>query len=151
MKLRLKNQNLQAQLDALAPPSGFTEALSKVDPETLIEGNFIWFPVRFGKENRYGNKPFRVDLTKNDVECIEAYNPNFWNAFPEVTPPENVWMRFEYKNVNDEIKDIEPCCNDDELIGGRLIYRNGEWRDQHNWTFYAQNIREARFRPWDET
>lgn len=134
MKLRLKDPNLQAQLDAMDPPSGFTEALSKFDPEKLVEGNFIWFPVRFGKGNRYVNNLFRVDITKNDVECVESYNPHFWNAFPEVTPPEGVWMRIEYAFTD---------------FGEKARFIDGEWWDGRNDEAGFEG-KIIRFRPWDE-
>lgn len=134
MKLRLKDQNLQAQLDALVPPSGFTDELSKIDPYTLIAGNFIWFPVSFGEENRYGIKPFRVVLTKNDVECVESYNPHFWNAFPEVTPPEGIWMRVEYASTD---------------FGEKARLFEGEWWDGRNDEAGFEG-KIVRFRPWDE-
>lgn len=134
MKLRLKNQSLQAQLDALDPPSGFTDGLSKFDPAELVEGNWVWFKVRFGPTDRYGNSMFVVTLTRNDVECVETYNPHLWNAYPEVTPPEGVWMRIEYGATK---------------FGGKARFLDGQWWDGRNDDAGCEG-KIVRFRPWDE-
>lgn len=151
MNVRLKNKKLHEILDKESH-GNFTMALNKAYRDTkdfAVKGFTVnWFET-FSTPSGWKRLNKSMDFLPSEVEVLK-YNPNAWNDYPDVTPPEGVWMRFEYKNVLDDIKDIEPCLNEDELIGHRLIYRNGEWRDQRNWTFYAQNIREARFRPWDD-
>lgn len=38
---------------------------------------------------------WKVALRKSDIEIENPYNPNGWNDFPEVQPPEGVLMRTE--------------------------------------------------------
>ena len=38
---------------------------------------------------------WKVALRKSDIEIENPYNPNGWNDFPEVQPPEGVLMRIE--------------------------------------------------------
>ncbi len=38
---------------------------------------------------------WKVALRKSDIEIENPYNPNGWNDFPEVQPPEGVLMRVE--------------------------------------------------------
>lgn len=149
---RLKDKEFQKKLDELTN-GDFSKKLMGPLSRCLPDVYVVECGDVINKElkSRYRATRFCVHFKENELEKIHEYDPNSWNDYPDVTPPEDVWMRFEYKNVNDEIKDIEPCCNDDELIGVRLIYRNGEWRNSRNWPLCTNNIREARFRPWDET
>lgn len=36
-----------------------------------------------------------IYIRRNDLEITEPYNPNGWNSYPAVTPPENVPMILE--------------------------------------------------------
>lgn len=150
---RLKDQELQRKLDNLTD-GNFSGLLA----ETMSEDNGLspHISVDCGEWiNPHANEQlaiyrFRVYFRKDEIEVVHVYDPKAWNEYPDVEPPEGVWMRFEYKCVNDEIKDIEPCCNDEEPIGVRLIYRDGEWRNSRNFPLCTNKIREVRFRPWDE-
>lgn len=69
------------------------------------------------------------------------YDPDSWNNYPEVTPPEGVWMRVEASALDD--------------FGEKLIvkffgafYVEGAWRssvDIKDW----ETFRIFRFRPWE--
>ena len=90
-KYRLKDQELQKKLDDLSD-GDFSRQLN----EESLDGcspDFT-FRVRFGGQVgtcfRY-SAVFRVD----EIMIQEGYDPNAWNKFPEVTPPDGVLMRVE--------------------------------------------------------
>lgn len=87
MKLRLKDRELQKKLDEISGGC-FTEAL-----ESIKKPSCIVFQAR------NGGPAMSVNLTKQDIEQFLEYNPNDWNAFPDVTPPEGVLMRVEAEGV----------------------------------------------------
>lgn len=67
-----------------------------------------------------------------------AYDPCAWNNYPEVTPPEKVWMRIEMLSQDGGIKPRDVA-----------FYMAGLWC-----TFPLDNgeviLGRLRFRPWDE-
>lgn len=150
---RLKDRELQKKLDELTD-GDFSKGLAETMNED--QSSLPHISVDCGKwinpqaHERFSLFRFRIFLGKDEIEVVPVYDPKAWNEYPAVEPPEGVWMRFEYKCVNDDLKDIEPCCNDDEPIGVRLIYRNGEWRNSRNSPLCTNIIREVRFRPWDD-
>ena len=103
-KYRLKDKELQKKLDEI----------SNGDFSRQIEGNlqnikgnlqnikgrgttdaayrlfFGELPGRYEIVNR-----FSMLLYEHEIEVFEEYNPNDWNNFPEVTPPDGVLMRVE--------------------------------------------------------
>lgn len=96
-KYRLKDQELQKKLDEI----------SDGDFSRQIEGNLqslrgygmsdADYRLFFGElSSRYEivNR-FSMLLYENEIEVFEEYNPNDWNNFPEVTPPDGVLMRVE--------------------------------------------------------
>lgn len=87
----LRDRKLQQKLDDLSD-GDFSRQLN----EESLDGcspDFT-FRVRFGGQVgtcfRY-SAVFRVD----EIMIQEGYDPNAWNKFPEVTPPEDVLMRVE--------------------------------------------------------
>ena len=96
-KYRLKDQELQKKLDEI----------SDGDFSRQIEGNLqslrgygmsdADYRLFFGElSSRYEivNR-FSMLLYENEIEVFEEYNPNDWNNFPEVTPPDGVLIRVE--------------------------------------------------------
>ena len=96
-KYRLKDAALQKKLDEI----------SDGDFSRQIEGNLQNIKSRgttnadyrlfFGElSGRYEivNR-FSMLLYEHEIEVFEEYNPNDWNNFPEVTPPDGVLMRVE--------------------------------------------------------
>lgn len=103
MKYRLKDQELQAKLDELSGGE-FSKNLHLFDDELFASGwgkNFFFTQTE--DENGEELEEPRTDkqsqfaafFNANEVEAIPEYNPHGWNAYPLVTPPENVWMRVE--------------------------------------------------------
>lgn len=95
-KYLLKDADLQHHLDAISGGE-FSEALKSGNVEFDEDG---FATVRFGSSKHENNKTlvtekFSVFLHKDEVSF--QYDPDAWNSFPEVTPPEGVLMRVETK------------------------------------------------------
>lgn len=127
----LRDRKLQQKLDDLSD-GDFSRQLN----EESLDGcspDFT-FRVRFGGQVgtcfRY-SAVFRVD----EIMIQEGYDPNAWNKFPEVTPPENIPMRVEFI-WNDGARG--KCCG---------VYRNGVWSNSEDRDCEIENVK--RFRPWE--
>lgn len=79
-----------------------------------------------------------VALRKSDIEIENPYDPNVWNDFPEVQPPEGVLMRVEF--IYDGI--LRRNC---------AIFENGAWYIAADrkalYDFTIDNVK--RYRPWE--
>lgn len=131
MTFRLKDKNLQVQLDALSD-GDFSKRLQHANHD---DGMIF---VEFGEklENPgFDLHRFNLAFFDDEVEEIHRYNPHGWNAFPEVEPPEGVLMRVE--------------CNQMKTC---LVFENGKWRYPSGESFenYEFAFPVKRFRPWDE-
>lgn len=93
-KYRLKDQELQKHLDAISGGE-FTATIESGSFEFDEDDMAV---VTFGSA-MHGTEiiagKFAVILDKNETYELAEYNPNDWNDFPDVTPPENVLMRVE--------------------------------------------------------
>lgn len=84
---RLRDRKLQQKLDELSH-GAFSEMLKTM-------GRFL---VEKPATNiQLGESRFSVTLFKEDFEVEPEYDPDDWNVFPDVTPPEGVLMRVETK------------------------------------------------------
>lgn len=131
MTFRLKDKNLQVQLDALSD-GDFSKRLQHANHD---DGMIF---VEFGKKLEspgFDLHRFNLAFFDDEVEEIHRYNPHGWNAFPEVEPPEGVLMRVE--------------CNQMKTC---LVFENGKWRYPSGESFenYEFAFPVKRFRPWDE-
>lgn len=84
---RLRDRKLQQKLDELSH-GAFSEML-KTMGRFLVE--------KQATNIQLGESRFTVTLFKEDFEVEPEYDPNDWNVFPDVTPPEGVLMRVETK------------------------------------------------------
>lgn len=117
-KYRLKDQELQKKLDEISGGS-FTESL-----EIIKKPSCIVFQAR------NGGPAMSVNLMKQDIEQFLEYNPNDWNVFPDVTPPEGVMMRCIIKTPGRNLDGPEP-----ELP--KICARtSGVW-DGRRWQFFG--------------
>lgn len=57
----------------------------------------------------------RIHFHLDDVELVEAYDPDKWNNYPEVTPPEGVPLQVEASWM----------CG--AVLHGCLVFEDGEW------------------------
>ena len=131
MTFRLKDKNLQVQLDALSD-GDFSKRLQHANHD---DGMIF---VEFGEKLEspgFDLHRFNLAFFDDEVEEIHRYNPHRWNAFPEVEPPEGVLMRVE--------------CNQMKTC---LVFENGKWRYPSGESFenYEFAFPVKRFRPWDE-
>lgn len=137
MRIRLKDRELQRKLDALVPPDGFTYALNDVQGwECTNRCGSEWLEIRIW----FGRHSYRLPLS--EVEMIDDYVPERWNAFPEVDPPEGVWMRVE-------------CAHGE--CGYKAKFEEGRWVDGRGHEIFGEPGdklgpfgRPVCFRPWDD-
>jgi len=134
MTFRLKDKNLQVQLDALSD-GDFSKRLQHANHD---DGMIF---VEFGEKLEspgFDLHRFNVAFFDDEVEEIHRYNPHGWNAFPEVEPPEGVWMR------------VERCVDGRTYHFAARYVPVGDSED-YEWLSEANlSIDVDRFRPWDQ-
>ena len=100
MKYRLKDRELQKKLDEISKGdlSDALEVCSAAVASALKRGKSttIWFGVQ---------PQLSLEIASDMLEEVREYDPHGWNSFPEVEPPEGVWMRCE-TDVNPENRGI---------------------------------------------
>lgn len=131
MKYRLKDRELQKKLDEISD-GGLSRMLGRLPYYTIqsSEPDFLHFSK---------NPHLILEVTSDMLESLREYNPNGWNSFPEVEPPEGVLMRVE-------CRDGRKAC-----AKYRLFIEGGSWCDVNGGAWpeaYSQSV--ARFRSWDE-
>lgn len=133
---RLRDRKLQQKLDELSH-GAFSEMLKTM-------GRFL---VKKQATNvQLGESRFTVMLFREDIEIAPEYDPNDWNIFPDVTPPEGVMMRCLIKTPGRNLDGPEP-----ELP--KICARtSGVW-DGRRWHFFGHgDLREGctvEFRTWE--
>lgn len=141
-KYRLKDAELQKKFDEISN-GDFSRGLRRfIESGYLVTGpNFVAFgdmqPCGFA--DGFGNfRRFSVCLLKHELEIVKEYNPNDWNDYPDVKPPEGVLMRVEF-----EFEGI--------LRRNCAIFENGAWRITENGkASYAVTLDDVkRYRPWE--
>lgn len=144
-KYRLKDAELQRHLDAISGGK-FTATLESGSLE-FDEGDMA--VVTFGS-SMHGTTiiagKFSVILHKNETYVLAEYNPNDWNKFPDVTPPEGVLMRCVIKKPGRNLDSPEP-----ELP--KICARtSGVW-DGKRWQFFGHGSlcegSTVEYRPWE--
>lgn len=134
MKYRLKDRELQRKLDELSD-GDFSARLHK--ERELIKDSFQKEPrlhvLWFGEGSQ-----FSAALYDDMLEEVREYDPTKWNNYPEVEPPEGVWMRVEWR---------------DGVVKHLAVARYEAWGGgkQFVWVSDKRIIREVdRFRPRDD-
>lgn len=104
-KYRLKDQELQKKLDEISDGE-FSKSLHKFDENHFASywGKTIFFTINEDddgeelEESEHIREPqFGVWFNIGEIEEVPEYDPNAWNSYPDVTPPEGVLMRIETK------------------------------------------------------
>lgn len=131
-KYRLKDSDLQHHLDAISD-GAFSECL-KVDLFFFEDGVTR---INFGKKFGYASQ-FSVLILKDELEELPEYNPDDWNKFPEVTPPEGVLMRVETEGVRKFCGYYHTFAE-----GGCWCYQDGTVCSE------ATSKSVERYRPWE--
>lgn len=98
MRYRLKDRELQRKLDE-ATDGEFSRRLQN-DRERM-DGIILIGCMGMIEDRRRHNhtKLQRMTLcfALDEIEEVAEYDPHGWNDFPEVEPPEGVWMRVEWR------------------------------------------------------
>ena len=134
MKYRLKDQEFQKRLDELTN-GDFTKKLESEARKKFVDIlNQYVVQVYFGDFDIFTNR-FSVVFRLDEVEEIPEYDPNSWNPYPDVAPPEGVWMRVETANG----------------FGFKVRYFHGDWIDnRHDMIDEFSDGKVVKFRPWDD-
>lgn len=146
MHYELKNKERQEALEKALP--GFKEECRRMCEGLdghLDEGTPVMFSTVNFDAASWTRNEWSLVIPADNLEVIGKYDSKKWNKYPEVTPPEGVWMRVE---------------------GGRAkrfhvkrgaIFLRGEWywhipqASDPNPACAQMDGREVeRFRPWDE-
>ena len=134
MKYRIKDHELQRKLDE-ATDGEFSRRLQN-DRERM-DGMILIGCMGMIEDRRRHNhtKLQRMTLcfATDEIEEVAEYDPHKWNEYPEVTPPEGVWMRCET-----DLNAIEHKIRHVAKFDGR------EWRD-----YLSKQVVVHRFRSWD--
>ncbi len=128
---RLRDRKLQQKLDELSH-GAFSEMLKTM-------GRFL---VEKPATNiQLAESRFTVTLFKEDFEVEPEYDPNDWNVFPDVTPPEGVLMRVEIEYPDG---DVSRACS---------IFKDEVWWEAVNGEPIDEEVtligKVKRFRPWE--
>lgn len=139
MKYRLKDRELQEKLDAISG-GDFSKKLQ--DPAKSEEG----FAVAYGDFPEINGLRHLSIFLADEIEEVPEYDPNAWNEWPDVTPPEKVLLRAEILTERYDQNGPEPK-------GGRPRYRGcAKWIGY--WDFFGDahvSMNETvRFRPWED-
>lgn len=130
---RLKDQELQRKLDEIS--NGDFSLKLQEKPESPLSPDFV--EVGFSREKGKVVRCFTATFRFDDIEEVPEYDPNSWNRFPEVTPPEGVWMRVET----------------DMGFGFKARFQFGDWLDNRNDIVGPPDGIDGaavRFRPWED-
>lgn len=131
-KYRLKDQELQKHLDAISDGDFSRQIegnLQNIKGRGTTDADYRLFfgelPGRYEIVNR-----FSMLLYEHEIEVFEEYDPNDWNVYPDVTPPEGVMMRCIIKTPGRNLDGPEP-----ELP--KICARtSGVW-DGRRWQFFG--------------
>lgn len=137
---RLKDKEFQKKLDELTD-GDFSKKLMKPLSRCLPDVYVVECGDVINKKlkSRYWVPRFCVHFKENELEKIHEYDPNSWNDYPAVKPPDGIWMRFEFTSVG-------------VRHGRRMMYSCGEWGYGFGTiSDLPDDVKDARFRPWDET
>lgn len=121
----LRDRKLQQKLDELSH-GAFSEMLKTM-------GRFL--AQKPATNIQLGESRFTITLFKEDFVIAPEYDPNDWNAYPDVTPPEGVLMLVEC--IDEDDKTFKTCA---EYVGDG--YGAYYWRNE-----YEIDVPVKRFRP----
>lgn len=126
MAWRLKDKKLEAELNKLSNGE-FSRRLNEVVKSGVSS---ISLTINDGK--------VAIFLDGRDLEHLRDYNPNDWNAFPEITPPVDVVMQVEFRASSE---------------GTKAYWDGTDWRRCRNKGFSWDPVIEKdidRYRPWGD-
>ena len=103
--------------------------------------DFICLSFLINKNSVLTRDELDLAFKKTAIEFEEVYDPNAWNDYPAITPPEYVLMRVER-----------------EWCRTCAIFEQGKWRSEENGKaaidsngYYDNTFYDVkRFRPWED-
>lgn len=141
IRYELKDKERQAALEKALPvfKKMLQHACENRRPEYFDEHKSV--AVFYSTvDGTWGSGEWMIELPTDDIEVIKEYDPNKWNNYPEVMPPEGVWMR------------CEGAADDGRILRDAAIFLFGKWRwrevSTEDGMVMPTNVK--RFRPWDE-
>lgn len=134
IRYELKDKEKQSAFEKILP--GFGDDLQAAcDEQFDDEFSHVCVQLNHGGGVFYDGE---VSIKKSAICTKEVYDPDAWNNYPEVTPPEKVWMRIEMLSQDGGIKTRDVA-----------FYKAGRWSK-----FPLDDgeviLGGLRFRPWDE-
>lgn len=138
MKYRLKDRSLQQKLDAL---SGGDFSLKLQEQVTPYKLTLTFVEVGFSREKGKNTRWFTATFRTDEIEKVPEYDPNQWNLYPEVIPPQGAMMRIKYHDVTSEDRKVER---------GFAIFDCGQWVNDSGYQKFPNNPQNylVWFRPW---
>lgn len=140
IRYELKDKERQAALEKALPvfKKMLQHACENHRPEYFDEHKSV--AVFYSTvDGTWGSGEWMIELPTDDIEVIKEYDPNKWNNYPEVTPPEGALMRVEGQYA--KRPELE--------YYGALMYLEGAWHFADT-VEIADNVIVERFRSWDE-
>lgn len=147
MKFRLKDQELQKKLDEISG-GDFTKKLEEQSDKMAEEFKrytYVFaFRIQFG-EKCIVSERFSFLVRCTEVERINEYDPNSWNKWSEVTPPEGIPLRVKIFHAKDkELKNpIYRLCGFYHKDTDEIIYPSANMYEN-------DQIGEILFMPWED-
>lgn len=134
MKYRLVNRKLQKRLDEISN-GDFTRQLDYVVSMSRNYDPFVATRTVYFELDHDTRIVISIDVTPDMVVENSSYNPKAWNKFPEVEPPEGVWMRVEWR---------------DGAVVRRDVARYVAWGGTNEFVWMNRGVicDVERFRPW---
>ena len=128
MTWHLENQKLEKQLIKSFPD--FVQLLNAAMSKRAEDEIDVTISLKT-KGSVYGNLYFPICELKD----IKDYNPNGWNDFRNVMPPEDVWMRVEvlFENGNKS------------HLG--MTFKDGKWLEDAGLIYTPSKNTVVRFKP----
>lgn len=121
MKYRLKDRELQRKLDEISD-GDFSKQLALNHKRIISSLEFLQqITLWFGKKE---GPLHALEITPDMLEKASEYNPHAWNKYPDVTPPEGVWMRVLdanhhgfcaiFRSIDGWLDDLGFCCGGED-------------------------------------
>lgn len=135
----LADKKLQRNMELAFP--GFGAELMRASKSLpYVFNGFLRLRLRPSKTEV---EQWELTIPMSSIKRVPLYDPDDWNAYPEITPPEGVLMRVEMRaEMRVDGTDLVPrAC---------AVYKDGRWCNPV--TTFGQEYKGqvVRFRPWED-
>ena len=110
-RFELKDKKRQAAFEKVFPGFGrlLDEACAVCPADTIVHIS------NYGVAGQDFPHFYELSFPRSVIEEVETYDPNKWNDYPEVTPPEEVPLY------------VEASWFCETVLRGKLVFKHGEW------------------------